>query len=53
MCLLFDGLSVILTIDQLAEGHIHEVHFPGLKSRRGNPLLHPVAYYTMNQIPKE
>ena len=32
-------------------GHIHELQLPGLRDRHGDPLLHDVAYYTMNQIP--
>ena len=46
-----DGLSVRLTVDKLVRGHIHELHFPGLRDRAGKPLLHDVAYYTLNQIP--
>jgi hypothetical protein len=46
-----DGLSVRITLDQLTKGHVHELLLPGVKSAKGFPLLHPVAYYTLNQIP--
>ena len=47
-----DGLSVRLVVDKLVRGHIHELHLPGLRDRNAQPLLHDVAYYTLNQIPK-
>ncbi len=47
-----DGLSVRLVVDKLVRGHIHELHLPGLRDRRAQPLLHDVAYYTLNEIPK-
>jgi hypothetical protein len=46
-----DGLSVRLVVDKLVAGHIHELHLPGLRDRQGDPLVHDLAYYTMNQIP--
>ena len=46
-----DGLSARLILDALQEGHIHELHLPGVRSAEGAPLLHPVAYYTLNYIP--
>ena len=47
-----DGLSVRLVVDKLVRGHIHELHLPGLRDRDAQPLLHDVAYYTLNEIPK-
>jgi len=47
-----DGLSVRLRCDNLALGCIHELHMPGVRSRDGAPLLHNVAYYTLNALPK-
>lgn len=47
-----DGLSVRLVVDKLVQGHIHELHLPGLRDQSGQRLLHDVAYYTLNQIPK-
>ncbi len=48
-----DKKSVRLTIDPLTKGHIHELHLDGVKSATGAPVLHPVAYYTLNEIPKK
>jgi hypothetical protein len=46
-----DGKSVRLKFDVLTKGHIHELHFEGVRSKSARPLLHPVAYYTLNEIP--
>lgn len=46
-----DRKQVRLTIDPLTKGHIHELHLDGVKSASGEPLLHKVAYYTLNEIP--
>ena len=46
-----DGRSVRLVLSALAEGHVHELHLPGVRSAAGKRLLHPVAYYTLNQVP--
>lgn len=46
-----DGRSARLHIQGLQEGHVHEVHLPGVRSAKGLPLLHPSAYYTLNYIP--
>ncbi len=46
-----DGLSVILHLDRLRRGYIHEVRAPGVRSAGGQPLLHNVGYYTLNEIP--
>ena len=43
--------SVLLVIDGLVEGHVHEMHFAGVRSAAGEPLLHDAAYYTLNKIP--
>ena len=48
-----DGKSVRLHIDGLREGHVHELHTAGIRSARKKlPVLHPVAYYTLNYIPE-
>jgi hypothetical protein len=46
-----DGKSVRLYVSKLIEGHIHELHAPGILSADGLPLLHKEAYYTLNYIP--
>lgn len=48
-----DGLSARLKIDGMQLGSVHELHMPGIRSAGGSPLLHDVAYYTVNEIPKE
>ncbi|RBP46066.1 glucose/arabinose dehydrogenase [Roseimicrobium gellanilyticum] len=48
-----DGKSVRLRLSPLTKGHIHELHLDGVKSPVGQPLLHPVAYYTLNEIPEK
>ena len=46
-----DGLSVRLVIDGLREGYIHEFKLGELTSESGLPLLHDMAFYTLNNIP--
>jgi hypothetical protein len=46
-----DGLRIRLRIAGLREMYVHELHAPGLRSRDGQPLLHPSGYYTLNRIP--
>lgn len=46
-----DGLSVRLKITPLTKGHVHQLELPGLRSKAGEPLLHPIGYYTLNEIP--
>ena len=45
-----DGRSARLVVARQL-GHIHELKLPGVKNRAGANLLHPVAYYTLNEIP--
>lgn len=47
-----DNRSARLYLDKLQEGHVHELHLPGIRSADGLPLLHNVAYYTLNYIPQ-
>lgn len=46
-----DGKRVQLVVGNRREGHIHEFHLDGVRSKTGQPLLHPDAYYTLNAIP--
>ena len=46
-----DGMSVELRVENLREGYVHELNVTGLTSKDGEPLEHPVAYYTLNRIP--
>jgi hypothetical protein len=48
-----DGQSLKLKIEPLTKGHVHELHAEGLKAAEGGfGLLHPQAYYTLNEIPE-
>jgi hypothetical protein len=47
-----DGKSVRLVVDALKIGSIHELHVPNLRSAQGDrPLVHPLAWYTLWNIP--
>ena len=48
-----DGLSARLKVDGMKIGSVHELHMPGVRSKQGEPLLHDVGYYTLNEIPKK
>ncbi len=48
-----DGRRVRLVIDGIQLGHVHELHLSNLRSDQGTPLLHDVAYYTVNRISRE
>jgi cytochrome c551/c552 len=48
-----DGMKVRLVIDNLRQYFIHELQLTGIRSVHGSlPLLHPVGYYTLNNIPE-
>ena len=46
-----DRKSVRVYVSQLQEGHIHQLVAAGVRSSEGLPLLHNIAYYTLNYIP--
>jgi hypothetical protein len=46
-----DGYRVQLQVDGLRELFVHELVAAGVRSRNGEPLLHPHGYYTLNRIP--
>lgn len=46
-----DRKSVRLTLAPLTKGHVHELHAEGVRNAAGQPLLHTVGYYTLNEIP--
>jgi hypothetical protein len=48
-----NGKVVRLVVKGLVEGNIHELNSKGVTNTEGVKLLHPEAYYTLNQIPKE
>lgn len=46
-----DQKSVRIVIDNPRQYYIHEINVAGIRSKDGLPVLHPVAYYTLNNIP--
>ncbi|HZF64285.1 MAG TPA: plastocyanin/azurin family copper-binding protein [Chitinophagaceae bacterium] len=46
-----DKLKVRLVLDSLREGYIHEIKLGDIHAASKLPLLHSVAYYTLNQLP--
>ncbi|MES2516596.1 MAG: auracyanin family protein [Bacteroidota bacterium] len=46
-----DRMKVRLVISNLRQGYIHQVMASGLLNDAGQPLLHDVSYYTLNEIP--
>lgn len=48
-----DGLSVRYKVTGLRENHVVELRTKGLKSKSGQTLKYPDAWYTLNRIPKK
>ncbi len=48
-----DGLRVRLVVDDCRTTFVHELDASAIRNRDGEPLLHPRAYYTLNQIPSQ
>jgi cytochrome c551/c552 len=46
-----DGLHIRVVVDNIRQYYIHELILAGIRSKDGLPLLHPTAYYTLNNIP--
>jgi cytochrome c551/c552 len=46
-----DLKKVRIVVDNLRQYHVHEILVSGIRSQSGLPVLHPVAYYTLNNIP--
>jgi hypothetical protein len=47
-----DRKMVSLKVDGFRPGRIYELNLTGVKSEDGDAVLHPVGYYTLNEIPK-
>ena len=43
--------TVRVTVDKLTKGHVHELQAKGVRSLDNKPILHPIGYYTLNEIP--
>ncbi len=48
-----DGKSARVHLSQMIKGHVHEFKLAGVKDAAGQPLVHDMAYYTLNEIPAE
>jgi len=46
-----DGMKVRLVVDNLKQYYLHEIKVGGIRSLDNTPVLHPTAYYTLNNIP--
>lgn len=47
-----DGMKARLIVDNLRQYHIHEIRLDGVRSKDGSySLVHPLSYYTLNNIP--
>ncbi len=46
-----DRMSVALKVAGMRELYVHELRAAGVRTENGEPLLHPMAYYTLNRIP--
>ncbi len=47
-----DKLSVQLVVKGMRPLFVHELNARGVRNQDGQPLLHPQAYYTLNQVPR-
>jgi hypothetical protein len=47
-----DKKSVRLKVDGMVRGHVHHLESKGVKSAADQPLWHPDAWYTLNEIPR-
>jgi cytochrome c551/c552 len=45
-----DRRKIRIVIDNLRQYYLHELNLSGIRSEDGLPLLHPTAYYTLNNI---
>jgi len=46
-----DHMKASLKVDGFRPGRVYELHLDGIKSADGDAVLHPEAYYTLNQLP--
>jgi len=47
-----DGLTLTVAAPGRAKGRVFEFRLDGVKTASGEPILHPEAYYTLNELPK-
>lgn len=48
-----DGLQVLLQVEGLVQGHVHDFDLSPMRSAEEDELVHVNAYYTLNEIPRE
>lgn len=46
-----DGMKVRLVIDNLRQYYLHQINVTGIRASDGMAVLHPIGYYTLNNIP--
>ncbi len=46
-----DGRTVSLAVGGLRRGRVYELNLNDVRSTEGEPVLHPEAYYTLNELP--
>jgi hypothetical protein len=47
-----DGKTLFVPVENLRKGRVYDFRVEGPKSRDGEPILHPEAYYTLNELVK-
>ena len=48
-----DGLKARVVVDNLRKNYIHQLTLDGVRAAEGShSLVHPIAYYTLNNIPE-
>ena len=47
-----DGKTLSVAAPGRAKGRVYEFRLDGVKTTAGEPILHPEAYYTLNELPK-
>ncbi|HVK17379.1 MAG TPA: hypothetical protein VM533_10550 [Fimbriiglobus sp.] len=47
-----DRRSVTIAVPGVRKGRVYDIRLTGVKSANGEAVLHPEAYYTVNELPK-
>ena len=47
-----DGKTLTVPVENLRKGRVYEFRIDGPKTRDGEAVLHPEAYYTLNYLVK-
>ena len=46
-----DGMRARVALSGMRQGYIYQLSLPGIRDQNDMPLLHDVAYYTLNRLP--